>query len=482
MTESNIVPRIVTDAANDVGRIGDSLEQAYSSALPPTTAITPAAADEVSAAIAGLFNTHGTQWQALANQAASFNQQFSALLARTAITYHQADTAAQDALRGMVTRAEIQTAARFDLWSAFGPVQTGTPQPPPVGLNPVSLIVGGTDYALVSPTLSSQIATRYGLTNPVSVFTPEQFWPLTPTLGSLSLDQSVAAGIQDLNNAIMPQLALGHNVTIWGTSQGATVQTGEIVNLMASGSPGTGQLKFILTGNPNNPDGGAFERFTGLYVPGLDMLFNGATPPNSPYQTVIYSNQYDLAADFPRYPLNLVSDANTFMGFLYGQHDYVPWFPDQYVPLPTSPGYSGNTTYYMSLTQNLPLLDPLRVYLPAPYGNALADLLQPDVRVIVDMGYGSGEYANLPTPASLIEFPDPFTIVPDLVTGTAQGLQAFGVDMGVLPSSYYPTGYPFTPVLDPGLNFPQPQTPVTGLSLLLGAENTVTQWIWGNGT
>jgi hypothetical protein len=136
----------------------------------------------------------------------------------------------------------------------------------------------------------------------------------------------------------------------------------------------------------------------------------------------------------------------------------------------------------MSLTQNLPLLDPLRVYVPAPYGNALADLLQPDARVIVDMGYGSGEYANLPTPASLIEFPNPFTIVPDLVTGTMQGAQAFRVDLGMLPSSYYPTGYPFNPVLDPGLNFPQPQTPVTGLSLLLGAEGTVTQWIWGSGS
>jgi hypothetical protein len=482
MSEIDIVPQIVTDAANDVGRIGDSLEQAGSSVLSPTTAIIPAAADEVSAAIAGLFNIHGTQWQVLANQATSFNRQFAALLMQTAIAYRRADTEAQNALRGAITLVENQVGVVNIVGGILGSqVQSGV-QPVIPNLPNQTFVVGGTNYALVSPALDSMISNLYGLTNPVSIFTPEQLWPLTPTLGNLTLNQSVALGIQDLNDAIMPQLALGNHVTIWGTSQGATVQTGEIRNLMASGSPGTADLAFILTGNPNNPDGGAFERFTGLYVPGLDMSFNGATPPNSPYQTAIYTNQYDFVSNFPRYPLNLVSDANAFMGFLYGQHDYVPWFPDVYVQLPTSPGYGGHTTYYMSLTQNLPLLDPLRVYAPAPYGNALADLLQPDARVIVDMGYGSGEYANLPTPASLIEFPNPFTIVPDLVTGTVQGVQAFEVDLGMLPSSYYPTGYPFTPVLDPGLNFPQPQTPVTGLSLLLGAEGTVTQWIWGSAT
>ena len=82
------------------------------------------------------------------------------------------------------------------------------------------------------------------------------------------------------------------------------------------------------------------------------------------------------------------------------------------------------------------------------------------------MGYGSGEYANIPTPASLLELPNPFTIVPDLAHGTVQGAQAFGVDLGLLPQSMYPTGYPFSPVLDPNLNFPLPQSTTTGLSLL----------------
>ena len=73
--------------------------------------------------------------------------------------------------------------------------------------------------------------------------------------------------------------------------------------------------------------------------------------------------------------------------------------------LPTSPGYTGNTTYYMVLTPNLPLLEPLRKGIPPyvaapppPYGEALTDLLQPDLRVLVDMGYGSGRVRQHPYP------------------------------------------------------------------------------------
>ena len=92
--------------------------------------------------------------------------------------------------------------------------------------------------------------------------------------------------------------------------------TDEIRWLVANGSPGTSQVKFVLTGDPGNPDGGVFERFNGLTIPGLGVGFNGATPPNSPYQTAIYTNQYDGVADFPRYPLNLIADANAVAGFL----------------------------------------------------------------------------------------------------------------------------------------------------------------------
>ena len=124
----------------------------------------------------------------------------------------------------------------------------------------------------------------------------------------------------------------------------------------------------------------------------------------------------------------------------------------------------------MVLTQNLPLLDPLldpvrrglppyAASAPQPYGDAVADLIQPDLRVLVDMGYGSDEYANIPTHASLLEFPNWPVIGTDLLRGTIQGPEAALVDLHMLPGSYYPMGrYPFSPVLNPDLNYPLPQT------------------------
>ena len=48
------------------------------------------------------------------------------------------------------------------------------------------------------------------------------------------------------------------------------------------------------------------------------------------------------------------------------------------------------TNYYMIPTQNLPLLDPLRA-IPV-VGTPLADLLQPDLRVLVNLGYGDPNF------------------------------------------------------------------------------------------
>jgi hypothetical protein len=340
------------------------------------------------------------------------------------------------------------------------------------------LVVGGTGYPTVSPRLLGQIGAYYFPGNPdvYAVQTPEQFWPLTPQLGSLTMNQSMKLGQQNLNNVLMDQLAMGHSPTVWGTSQGATVETLEMRYLMAHGSPGTDQIKFVLTGDPNNPNGGALERFNGLNIPGLGLHFNGPTPPDTPYTTSIYTNQYDAVADFPRYPLNVVSDANALAGFAWGAHDYVdnPYEVTSAHQLPTSPGYTGHTTYYMTLTQNLPLLSPIRD-IPQPFGNAIADLLQPDLRVVVDMGYGSGEYANLPTPATLVEFPNVPNIVHDLALGTVQGPRQALFDLG-LPGGQDMYGhYPYSPVVDPQLNYPTPQTPVTEISLLTGLEGSPWQ-------
>ena len=50
-----------------------------------------------------------------------------------------------------------------------------------------------------------------------------------------------------------------------------------------------------------------------LNLPSLGFVFDSATPSDD-YVTNIYSLEYDGFADFPRYPLNFLSDLNAFLG------------------------------------------------------------------------------------------------------------------------------------------------------------------------
>jgi hypothetical protein len=324
---------------------------------------------------------------------------------------------------------------------------------------------------------------------PQGVFTPEQIWPVTPNLGNMTFGQSRTLGVPLLNNAINTTLSnTANSAVVFGTSGSATLATDEINSLMAAGSPYQGRLSFVLAGDPNNPVGGILERFPGFYIPFLDFAFTGATPPNSPYPTFIYTAQYDGIADAPQYPLNIVSDLNAFMGYFFVHDTYglpgTPVFvtPDQVanaVPLPTSPGYTGNTHYYMLMTQNLPLLQPIRAI---PYaGPPIADIFQPDLRVLVDLGYADygpgGNYANVPTPAGLFEIWNPFTVFPDLALGAVQGPYGaaieIGVEAGLLSPSLFPNTYPWAPSINPGLNVSLGQSSTTLLSLLSGGVGDV---------
>jgi hypothetical protein len=96
--------------------------------------------------------------------------------------------------------------------------------------------------------------------------------------------------------------------------------------------------------------------------------------------------------------------------------------------LPTSG--ATDTTYYVIPVDELPLLDPVRE-IPV-VGNPIADLLQPDLTYLVNLGYGDPLYgystdaANVPTTIGL--FPDLSDIekLPGLlVSGAEQGLQDF---------------------------------------------------------
>src|SRR5271166_6853768 len=207
----------------------------------------------------------------------------------------------------------------------------------------------------------------------------------------------------------------------------------------SSCSPGRPRpTPLLLLGSLNRPDGGLFERFPGLVIPGTWLDFNGAEPTDG-VTTIDIANQYDFFADFPQYPINLVSDLNALFGIIYAHAAYgngilpeqVPAISPDSEPL-TGPYASesvlgsteivkqvdGDTTFYFIPTTELPLLDPLRS-LSVP--ESVLNIIQPALQVIVEAGYDRSIPFGDPTPAELIPTIDPVTFLLEFANGVVQG-------------------------------------------------------------
>jgi hypothetical protein len=221
----------------------------------------------------------------------------------------------------------------------------------------------------------------------------------------------------------------------------------------------------VLLGDPDNPESGVWELESAL--PNVPSYYT-VTPPDTPYPTDIYTIQYDGVADFPQYPSNVLADLNEVAGLFTVHLDYPTLTPEALasaVQLPTSPGYAGDTTYFMIPTQDLPLLDPLRA-IPV-VGPALADSIQPDLRVLVDLGYDRTGFANVPTPFTLsAPNVDMTALSNELALGANQGMTAAEVDLGILPDSDLPNAYPYLPFVPGGPVAAPPALtlPATGLA------------------
>jgi hypothetical protein len=197
-------------------------------------------------------------------------------------------------------------------------------------------------------------------------------------------------------------------------------------------------VTFLMLGDPYRPNGGMVERLTGLVVPGIG-LFNGTDPTDAGIPTIDIANQYDGFADFPQYPINVVSDLNDLLGIIYAHAAYgdgplpeeIPslWPPSEPLSGPYTDEYTlgsteivqqvdGDTTFYFIPTTELPLLDPLRsLGVPEPVLN----IFQPALQVIVEAGYDRSIPFGDPTPAELIPTIDPATFTLEFANGVVQG-------------------------------------------------------------
>jgi hypothetical protein len=96
-------PEMMTSAATDLATIASNVNAAHMVAAARTTSVIPAAADEVSAGIAHLFSQHAQGYQALAGQAAAFNDQFVQTLKSGGAAYAQTEATSAAGLLSLLS-------------------------------------------------------------------------------------------------------------------------------------------------------------------------------------------------------------------------------------------------------------------------------------------------------------------------------------------------------------------------------------------
>ena len=128
-------PEFVTAAASDLANIGSTISSANAAALLPTTGILVAAEDEVSAAIAALFSSHGKAFQALSAQAAAFHAQFVQTLNAAVGAYTAAEAANASPLRSLEQDLLDAINARFDMFLGRPLIGDGVNGTPGTGAN-----------------------------------------------------------------------------------------------------------------------------------------------------------------------------------------------------------------------------------------------------------------------------------------------------------------------------------------------------------
>lgn len=436
-------PELMAAAATNLADIRSAILSAASAATAPTTGLAAAAGDEVSAAIAKLFGVFGQEGQAALGMASAFQEEFAQVLAGNGLAYLQTELANATAAAGAALNPILSPIRSFLNSSAVNPAAA------------ITLVLGASGYPIPVPDYIQGIPPLYidpffpGGPN-IGVNTPEGLYPLTG-VKALTFDVSAAQGLTILNDSITRAFAAlplpGDNVNVFGYSQSSVIASMEMRALNPSNIFGAGpNLNFSLVGNPSNPNGGLLTRFPGLSLPSLGLtLFGTATPDNS-FQANIFTREYDGFGDFPQYPLNLVSNVNAFMGILE-LHGSYPYLSPEQLTLPpggtlvelTNTVGPVSTRYFMIPTENLPILSPLRA-IPV-IGHPLASLIEPNMRVIVNLGYGSIENGwspdppNVPTGFGVIPPVSPLAIAEALGAGTQQGISDFSADIRAMLAS-----------------------------------------------
>lgn len=207
----------------------------------------------------------------------------------------------------------------------------------------------------------------------VGIDYPADLWP---SVGRLSLDRSVEAGADTLDDAIK---SADGPVTVVGVSQGAVVINYQKRRLMAASNP-RDDIEFVTLGDPTNSDGGLQAKLPPVRVPLLDFTI---TPPpvDTPYATTEIVREFDGFADWPDKPFNALADANALAGIVFAHPNYGRLDLDDEDNVITR---NGNATHILVKTDNLPLTEPLRAL---GVDDALVDKIDRPLRNVINRAY-----------------------------------------------------------------------------------------------
>ena len=192
-------PEYVAAAATDLANIGSMIGDANSAALGTASSVPPAGADEVSAVIASLFESHAQAYQALSAAAQVFHNQFVELMSAGGEQYAIAEaanatplqTAGQSILSGgLPIQAPVQAveSAATKVQPLLGSVASAGSAAPAVPAANVAAVTPAVTPAAFTPLTTTPVAAAAPVSAPVAALQA-----ITPAYSPASVGQVVQA-------------------------------------------------------------------------------------------------------------------------------------------------------------------------------------------------------------------------------------------------------------------------------------------------
>lgn len=221
-----------------------------------------------------------------------------------------------------------------------------------------AVIIGGISTPSMSDTIMAPLlGGAYKNQQRVSVNWPAQAGPMTGK-NHLTLGQSITAGKTNLTtqiNSALGQLGAGEKVTVVGLSAGSLVVNEVLRDLAVSANaPGKDKITFVVVADSSRQN---VIDDNAKYNKKFDYTYRPA--PETKYDVVVITGEYDGMADFPDRWWNTLAITNAIAGALY-QH-----VPVMYADLSKVPAKNidvdvnslgGKTTHYLVPAEKLPLV------------------------------------------------------------------------------------------------------------------------------